>query len=164
MPTFNNRRRLEFTPAQMFDLVADVERYPEFVPLCESLKVTSRETRGDAEIVVAKMGVGYKAIRESFATRITLQREKYEILVEYLDGPFSHLENRWRFLPVDDGCEVDFYLDYEFRSRMLALVMGAVFDKAFAKFSTAFEARAGKIYRPRRGNLGSPGTPAWIKP
>ncbi|KUO55226.1 MAG: cyclase [Alphaproteobacteria bacterium BRH_c36] len=163
MPTFKNRRRLEFTPVQMFDLVADVERYPEFVPLCESLKVNSRENRGDAEILVATMGVGYKAIRESFTTRITMQRKKNEILVEYLDGPFSHLENRWRFLPSDEGCEVDFYLDYQFRSRMLALVMGAVFDKAFAKFSSAFEARAGKIYRPRRDALGSPGAPVWLK-
>ena len=76
MPTFKNRRRLEFTPTQMFDLVADVERYPEFVPLCESLKVTSRETRGDTEILVATMGVGYKAIREAFTTRVTLRPEQ----------------------------------------------------------------------------------------
>ena len=77
--------------------------------------------------------------------------QKQQILVEYLDGPFRHLENRWRFLPSGSGCEVDFYITYEFRSRMLALLMGAVFDKAFRKFATAFEARARQLYRPPLG-------------
>jgi len=160
MPTFKNRRRLAFTPEQMFDLVADVERYPEFVPLCESLTVTKREALGDKEILIATMGVGYKAIREKFTTRVTIEPNHNRILVEYLDGPFSHLENRWRFLPSHKGCEVDFYLDYEFRSRMLAMLMGAVFDKAFRKFSSAFEARAHRIYRQPPGTLRTAGSTA----
>lgn len=161
MPTFTNRRRLRFSATQMFDLVADVERYPEFVPLCESLTVTSREVTGNREILVAKMAVGYKAIRENFTTRVTLHRDRNEILVEYLDGPFRHLENRWRFIPMPQGSEIDFYLDYEFRSRMLAMLMGAVFDKAFSKFSAAFEARAHRIYKaPPPGPLTTADTPA----
>lgn len=160
MPTFSTRRHVDFTPTQMFDLVADIERYPEFVPLCESLSLNSREVQADREILVATMSVGYKAIRETFTTRVTLLPERRQILVEYLDGPFSHLENRWRFLPSGAGCEVDFYLDYQFRSRMLAMVMGAVFDKAFRKFASAFEARAEKIYRKPGGRLRTAGSTA----
>ena len=148
MPTFTNRRHVNFSPAQMFDLVADIECYPEFVPLCESLTVTSCTHGSDREVLIATMEIGYKSIRETFKTRVTLIPEKQQILVEYLDGPFRHLENRWRFLPSASGCEVDFYITYEFRSRMLALLMGAVFDKAFRKFATAFEARARQLYRP----------------
>lgn len=153
MPTYSNRRRVPFLPAQMFDLVADVERYPEFVPLCEDLKLKSRETRGHVEVLEATMAVGYKAIRERFTTRVTLERNAPtpSILVEYLDGPFSHLENRWRFLQAGDGCTVDFYLAYEFRSRMLAMLMGAMFDRAFRKFAAAFEERAGKVYGVPQG-------------
>lgn len=146
MPTFSNRRHVDFSPQQMFDLVADVDSYPEFVPLCEGLTVKTRTPSNAGEILIASMDVGYKAIREHFTTRVTLQPEKHQILVEYLDGPFSHLENRWRFLPSGAGCGVDFYIDYEFRSRMLAVLMGAVFDKAFRKFANAFETRAGQIY------------------
>lgn len=150
MPSFSNRRKVGFSPRQMFDLVADVERYPEFVPMCESLTVRSRKPLADGELLVATMAVGYKAIKESFTTQVRLNPQKQQIVVQYLDGPFKHLENRWRFLPAQDGCVVDFYLDYEFRSRMLALVMGAVFDKAFRKFSAAFEERAKQVYGSRR--------------
>jgi len=146
MPSFSTRRKVTFSPQQMFDLVADVERYPEFVPLCEDLKVTSRKQDGDRTILVATMAVGYKSIRERFTTRVTLDEAHHKVLVEYLDGPFSHLENRWTFLPAPNGCTVDFFLSYEFRSRMLAMLMGAVFDRAFRKFADAFEARAAKIY------------------
>ena len=148
MPTFTNRRHVGFTPQQMFDLVADVEQYPKFVPLCETLSIKSRVATGAREVMTATMGVGYKSIRESFTTRVTLERSATppRILVEYLDGPFRHLENRWRFLPSDTGCEIDFYLNYEFRSRMLAMLMGAMFDRAFRKFATAFEQRAREVY------------------
>lgn len=149
MPKFSNRRKVDFTPNQMFDLVADVERYPEFVPMCETLTVRSRQELVQGELLVATMGVGYKAIRESFTTQVKLMPEQQQIIVAYLDGPFRRLENRWRFLPAhagQPGCVVDFYLDYEFRSRMLAVLMGAVFDKAFRKFSAAFEDRAKQVY------------------
>lgn len=132
----------------MFDLVADVERYPEFVPMCERLSVRKRS--GDAEgveIIIADMTVAYKIIRENFSTRVTLDRPKLSILVEYLDGPFSHLENRWRFRPeTESASEVDFFIAYEFRSKMLEMVMGGLFDSAFRRFSEAFERRADKVY------------------
>lgn len=133
----------------MFDLVADVERYPEFVPMCESLKVRKRSGEPEGvEIIIADMTVAYKVIRETFSSRVTLDRAKLSILVEYLDGPFSHLENRWRFRPESERLsEVDFFIAYEFRSKMLGMVMGALFDSAFRRFAEAFERRADQIYR-----------------
>lgn len=137
-------------PDQMFDLVADVERYPDFVPLCEGLRVRSREEGPDgATVLVAAMQVGYRAIRETFTTRVTLDRPRLTITAEYVDGPFRHLLNTWRFHPAGTGCEVEFDIDYEFRSRALSLLMGAVFDKAFRKFTDAFEARADLVYARR---------------
>lgn len=150
MPTFQTTRRVPYTPRQMFDLVADVERYPQFLPLCEALTLRSREEKPDRTILIATMVAGYKAIHEQFTTRVTLLPGDNRVLVEYLDGPFSHLENRWSFRPAPGGCDVEFYIDYEFRSRMLGLLVGALFDKAFRKFAEAFEARARAIYGPAR--------------
>jgi coenzyme Q-binding protein COQ10 len=151
MPTFQTRRRVPFTPRQMFDLVADVEKYPQFLPLCDSLVVRSREDKGEAIVLVASMGVGYMAIRESFTSRVTLYPQAPEVLVEYLDGPFRRLENRWGFAAVPGGCDVEFFIDYEFRSVMLGMLMGAMFDRAFRRFAEAFEQRAGAVYgRPER--------------
>jgi coenzyme Q-binding protein COQ10 len=133
----------------MFDLVADVERYPEFVPLCQSLRVKRRATDpSGVEVMIADMAVGYRAIRESFTSRVTLDRAKMKILVEYVDGPFSHLENVWTFKdePEAGASRVEFFIDYEFRSRMLGALMGSMFDVAFRKFADAFEARANKVY------------------
>lgn len=146
MPSFSTRHRIPFTPDQMFDLVADVESYPQFVPLCERLAITKREGTPERTVLTARMDVGYKAIRESLTTRVVLEPGKKRILVEYLDGPFRHLENRWSFQEAPGGCEVDFYITYEFRSFMLAMLMGALFDSAFRKFTRAFEERARKIY------------------
>lgn len=146
MPSFSTVRRVPFTPHQMFEVVADVEKYPEFLPLCESLTVNSRQTDGAITRIEARMGVGYKAIRETFTSRVSLDSTAPSILVEYLDGPFRRLENRWRFLPATSGSDIDFYVDYEFRSPVLGLLMGAVFDKAFRQFASAFEDRARKIY------------------
>jgi coenzyme Q-binding protein COQ10 len=146
MPSFTTRRRVPYTPQQMFDLVADVEQYPLFLPLCEALTVRSRERRGTSTVLVATMVAGYKAIREAFTTRVTLIPSGPVVLVEYLDGPFRRLENRWRFHPVAGGCEVDFFIDYEFRSALLGVLVGALFDRAFRKFSEAFESRASVVY------------------
>lgn len=148
MPRFISKRRVRHTAPQMFDLVADVERYPEFVPLCQSLKIRQRTPKPDGtEIVVADMTVSFKLVKESFTSKVTLDRPNLKILVEYLKGPFSNLENRWTFEPKSEtDCEVGFYLAYEFKSRMLALLMGSMFDAAFARFSSAFEKRADAIY------------------
>jgi len=133
----------------MFNLVADVERYPEFVPLCSALKVRSRDVAASgAKIIVADMTVAYKLIRETFRSKVTLEESKLQILVEYLDGPFSQMENRWTFHAIDDGaCEVEFDIAYEFKSRVLGLLMGAMFDAAFRRFAAAFERRADEIYK-----------------
>ena len=133
----------------MFDLVADVERYPEFVPLCQSLHVRRRVTdAAGVEVLTADMKVGYHAIRETFTTRVTLDRANLKILVEYVDGPFSWLENVWTFTAEEEAktSRVEFFIDYEFRSRMLGALMGAMFDAAFRRFADAFERRADKVY------------------
>ncbi len=152
MPRFSSKRRVPHSAEQMFDLVADVGHYPEFVPLCHSLSVRQRTKRPDGtEIVIADMTVSFKLVRESFTSQVTLDRPNLKILVEYLHGPFSSLENRWSFEPkAEQACEVSFYIAYEFRSRMLGLLMGSMFDAAFARFSAAFEKRADQVYgRPR---------------
>ena len=148
MPRFANKRRVRHSASQMFDLVADVERYPEFVPLCQSLTVRQRTPRPDGtEIVIADMTVSFKLVRETFTSRVTLDRAGLKIMVEYLKGPFSTLENRWTFQPAgNNGCDVGFFIAYEFKSRMLGLLMGSMFDAAFARFSAAFEKRADAVY------------------
>jgi coenzyme Q-binding protein COQ10 len=148
MPQFRTTRRVRHSASDMFDLVADVEKYPEFVPLCQSLRVRKRTEGGEGiETVVAEMTVAYKMIRETFATRVTLDRPNLQILVEYLSGPFSRMENRWDFHPVSEqACEVEFFISYEFKSRMLGMLMGAMFETAFRRFSEAFERRADAVY------------------
>jgi coenzyme Q-binding protein COQ10 len=131
----------------MFDLVADVEHYPEFVPLCQSLRVRERVKEGGKDVIVADMTVAYKLVRETFTSRVTLDRPNLEILVEYLEGPFRRLNNRWNFRAVTDrDCDVEFFIVYEFRSRTLGMLMGTVFDAAFRRFAAAFERRADHVY------------------
>jgi len=131
----------------MCALVADVARYPEFLPLCESLKVLSRTpAAGGTEIIVARMTVGYGPLHESFTSRVVVDKALNQIDVTYLDGPFRQLHNRWLFKPAPQGCDIDFDIAYEFRSLTLQVLLGAMFDRAFRKFADAFEARARKIY------------------
>ena len=150
MPAFRTNRRVAYTPTQMFDLVADIEQYPRFLPLCEALTLKSREVKGAQTVLIASMVAGYGAIHETFTTRVTLLPAEHKVLVEYLDGPFRRLENRWLFKPVANhssgGCDVDFFIDYEFRSAMLGILVGALFDKAFRRFAEAFETRARSVY------------------
>jgi coenzyme Q-binding protein COQ10 len=153
MPSFSNKRRVLHSAAEMFDLVADVERYPEFVPLCQSLKVRQRTPKADGtEIVVADMTVSFNLVKEGFTSEVTLDRPNLKITVRYLRGPFSNMENRWTFEPKgDNACYVGFFIAYEFKSRMLAILMGSMFDAAFARFSAAFEKRADVVYGKRLG-------------
>ena len=148
MPQYATKRRVRHAAADMFDLVADVERYPEFVPLCRDLRVRRRLSEPEGvEVLVADMTVAYKVIKETFASRVTLDRPNLHILVEYLEGPFSRLENHWAFHPTGErACEVEFFISYEFRSRMLAALMGSMFDLAFRRFAAAFERRADVVY------------------
>jgi coenzyme Q-binding protein COQ10 len=152
MPQFSSTRRVKHAAAEMFDLVADVERYPEFVPLCKALRVRQRiEGPEGVRILTADMTVAYKLVRESFTSRVTLDRPNLQILVEYLQGPFSHLENRWTFHPTGErSCDVQFFISYEFKSRMLGMLMGSMFDLAFRRFAVAFERRADVIYGSKR--------------
>ena len=135
----------------MFDLVADVERYPEFVPFCQTLKIRKRTPGPDGtEIVVSDMTVSFKLVKETFTSEVTLDRPNLKISVRYLRGPFSNMETRWTFESKgDNACDVGFFTAYEFRSRMLAMLMGAMFDAAFSRFSAAFEKRADAIYGKR---------------
>jgi coenzyme Q-binding protein COQ10 len=163
MPQFSTRRRVRHSADDMFDLVADIERYPEFVPLCRAMQVTRRTQLQDREIVIAEMQVAYKLIQEKFTSRVTLIRGARTILVEYLDGPFRRMENRWTFRLVGGGgaaggapaasppaCEVEFFISYEFRSRTLGFLMGAMFDTAFRRFASAFESRADAVFGSAR--------------
>lgn len=150
MPKFETRRRVSYTARQMYDLVADVERYPQFLPLCEALKVRSRVARdGGGEDLVAAMEVGYGSIRERFTSRVTLDPVGSRILSSYVDGPFQRMDNRWHFIDVPGtpgSCDVVFFIDYEFKSMILKMLMGSMFDLAFRRFTDAFEKRAKVIY------------------
>jgi coenzyme Q-binding protein COQ10 len=151
MPSFHTTRRVAHKAADMFALVADVERYPEFVPLCKGLRVLRREHHGVHETLTARMTVAYKLFRESFTSRVALRPDEHSILVDYLDGPFRRLHNRWTFAAAGEAaCQVGFFLDYEFKSHAFQLMMGAVFDHAFRKFADAFEARADAVYGKRQ--------------
>jgi coenzyme Q-binding protein COQ10 len=147
MPKFAVTRRVAHAAQEMFDLVADVERYPEFVPLWEKLTVRSRRQENGKTVLIADTAIGYRSIRESFTTRVTLDPAGMAIDFGYLTGPFRRLSGLWQFEPQGPGeCLVHFSLDYEFRSRLLAMLMGALFDQAFRRFAAAFEARADEIY------------------
>jgi len=153
MPQFSTSRAVKHSAGDMFDLVADVERYPEFVPLCRCLKIRNRISEPEGvEVLIADMTIAYKFIRETFTSRVTLDRPNLHILVEYLEGPFRRMENRWVFHPTSaKTCRVEFFIAYEFRSRSFALLMGTMFDAAFRRFAAAFERRADQIYKGRKG-------------
>jgi coenzyme Q-binding protein COQ10 len=139
----------------MFDLVADVESYPQFLPMCEALSIKSRRERDGKILLLADMTVGYKLIRETFTSQVLLDRNALIIETKYIDGPFKFLNNEWRFERAgEDSCNVHFHIEYEFKSKMLGMVMGSMFDLAFRKFNQAFEERAAKIFgAPKESRL-----------
>ena len=143
MPTHAEKRELPYRPEQLFDLVADIERYPEFLPWCVGARVRSRE----AELVVADLVIGFKMVRERFTSRVRLDRPNLRIDVAYTDGPFRYLSNHWVFEPLPSGrCRIDFYVDFEFRSAMLQRLIGVLFNEAVRRMVQAFETRARKLY------------------
>ncbi len=144
MPNHAEKRVLVHSPQQMFDLVADVERYPEFLPWCLGTRITKR----DKKRLDADMLIGFRMFRERFGSHVELDPEQHRIDVRYTHGPFRYLINHWHFLPHAEGCEVDFSVDFEFRSRLLQKVIGVVFTEAVHRMVRAFEARAGEIYGP----------------
>ena len=149
MERFQTRRRVPYSARQMYDLVADVDRYPEFLPLCEGMRVRSRSWDQGHEVLTADMTMGYKAIRETISSKVTLYPDEPRVQVHYLGGPFSRMENRWRFVPrAEGGCDVEFYIAYQLRSPLLKFLVSQLFDKAFKRFAAAFETRARQVYGP----------------
>ena len=143
MPTHAEKRELPYRPEQLFDLVADIERYPEFLPWCVAARIRSREEN----LVVADLVIGFKMVRERFTSRVKLDRPNLRIDVAYTEGPFRYLNNHWLFevLP-NGGCRIDFYVDFEFRSAMLQRIIGVLFNEAVRRMVHAFENRARKLY------------------
>jgi len=154
MPTHAERRRLPYRQDQLFNLVADVERYPEFLPWCLAARIRER----GPNLVIADLLIGYKMVRERFTSRVVLSPPGH-IDVSYTEGPFRYLNNHWLFEPQPDGsCVLDFYVDFEFRSRMLQKIIELLFNEAVKRMVAAFEARAQKLYGER------PQTDAAMKP
>src|SRR6266446_8869643 len=147
MPTHAEKRVLPYTAEQLFDLVADVERYPEFLPWCVGARI--RERRDD--LVVADLLIGFRMFRERFTSRVTLDRPR-RVDVAYSDGPFRYLANHWIFEPVEGGCRIDFFVDFEFRSAILQKLIGVLFNEAVRRMVAAFEARAKALYGPLVSN------------
>jgi coenzyme Q-binding protein COQ10 len=156
MPQHSEQRLFPYPPAAVFDMVADVERYPEFLPWCVGARVLKRE----AEAFTAEVMVGFKMVRERYVSRVVLSRPG-RIDVQYISGPFQKLENRWTFTAVPEGCRVDFHLNFEFRSRMLQRLIGVLFNEAVRRMVAAFEARARHLYgRPASSGTVPDGTAA----
>lgn len=133
----------------MFDLVADVKRYPSFLPWCVALRITDSRANGAIDLITADMVVAYKVFRERFKSKVSLERQAHSIDVEYIDGPFKNLRNSWRFHDLEEsGSTVEFEIDFEFRNPILQTTARAVFDKAFLRMSEAFVERANTLYSP----------------
>ncbi|MGC8475180.1 MAG: type II toxin-antitoxin system RatA family toxin [Acetobacteraceae bacterium] len=142
MPAHAERQVLPYSPEQLFDLVADVARYPEFLPWCVGARIRSRTQ----ELIVADLTIGFGPFRESFTSRVTLDRPN-AVNVTYENGPFRYLRNHWGFTPAPGGTEVDFFVDFEFRSRILQAAIGPVFTEAVRRMVAAFRRRAAALYR-----------------
>ena len=146
MPTHAETRHLPYTPQQLYDLVADIERYPEFLPWCVAARIRSRE----GNLVFADLMIGFKRFREKFTSKVTLNDGRID--VAYSEGPFKHMTNHWIFIPAEDGgTMIDFYVDFEFRSKVLQTLIGALFNEAVGVMVSAFEKRAQKLYGTGRG-------------
>ena len=146
MPTHSETRFLPYTPEQMYALVGDVSKYPEFLPWCAAARIRARRPDGAKEVMDADLVISFKVFRERFGSRVTLDPEHKRIDTEYLDGPFRYLRNFWQFSAAEGGCEVSFHVDFEFRSAMLQAVIGVVFNEAMQRIVRAFEQRAAALY------------------
>lgn len=146
MPTHSETRVLPYSAAQMYDLVADVEGYPQFLPWTAAARIRSVDDRGDHAIMLADLVISFKVFRERFGSRVTLWPERKQIDTEYIDGPFRYMESRWEFADVEGGCEVRFFVDFEFRNRLLQGAAGMFFNEAMQRVVRAFERRANALY------------------
>ncbi len=151
MPTHAEKRVMPHSADQMYALIADIESYPEFLPWCSGCRIRGRQQDGDIEIVDAGLIISFKVFRERFGSRVTLNPNDKKIEVAYLDGPFKYLNNYWAFREIDDAnCEVDFFVDFEFKSRTLQAIIGVVFNEAMRMIVRAFEKRAKQLYGDNR--------------
>ncbi|MEP2530527.1 type II toxin-antitoxin system RatA family toxin [Shimia sp.] len=146
MPTHSETRKLPYTAQQMYDLVADVETYPKFLPWCAAARIRSREDQDGAELMLADLVISFKVFRERFGSRVVLHPKIKHIDTEYLDGPFKYMKSTWDFKDVDGGCEVAFFVDFEFRNLILQKAIGLVFNEAMHRIVAAFENRARALY------------------
>lgn len=141
---------MPYSADEMYALVADVEQYCDFLPWCAGSRIRSRKQTDAGEVIEADLVISFKVFRESFVSRVTLKPEQHRIDVEYLEGPFKYLNNHWHFIPVSEKeCEVDFFVDFEFRSRTLQAIIGVVFNEAMRRIVRAFEHRAEQLYGKR---------------
>ncbi|OSP55252.1 type II toxin-antitoxin system RatA family toxin [Pseudoruegeria sp. SK021] len=147
MPTHSEKRTLPYSAAQMYGLVADVASYPKFLPWCAAARIRGRTPIDNGEVLEADLVISFKVFRERFGSRVTLWPQTHQIDTEYLDGPFRYMKSTWAFVDREDGgCEVDFFVDFEFRNRILQGVIGVVFNEAMQRVVRAFEARAEALY------------------
>ena len=146
MPVHSETRVLPYTADQMYALVADVAQYPEFLPWTAAARIRSRDDQGDHEVMLADLVISFKVFRESFASRVTLWPAQRRIDTQYIEGPFKHMQSRWDFADVPGGCEVKFYVDFEFRNRLLQGAAGFFFNEAMQRVVRAFERRAATLY------------------
>ncbi|MBW4982245.1 type II toxin-antitoxin system RatA family toxin [Mameliella sp. CS4] len=146
MPTHSETRKLPYTAQQMYDLVGDVASYPKFLPWTAAARIRSRQEMGDHEVMLADLVISFKVFREKFGSRVTLWPEDMRIDTEYLDGPFHHMISKWGFTDVEGGCEVSFFVDFEFRNRILQGAAGMFFYDAMQRIVRAFERRAAELY------------------
>ena len=149
MPTHAEKREMPYTARQLYDLVADIRSYPEFLPWCSACRIRSRRETEAGEVIDADLVISFKVFREQFGSRVTLRPDDLRIDVQYLDGPFRYLDNHWQFEDLGNGrCLVDFHVDFEFKSRTLQAIIGVVFNEAMRRIVGAFERRAADLYGP----------------
>lgn len=151
LPAHKERRLVAHPPQKLYELVSDIESYPQFLPWVTGVRVRSRGNAGENQVIIADVLISYKMFRETFRSSVTLNPEYRTIDVEYVNGPFKHLDNHWRFEPTVEGTEVDFAVDFEFRSRMMEKMITGMFDKAVHKIVTAFFDRADELYADPEG-------------
>ncbi len=146
MPTHSETRRLPYTADQMYTLVADVGQYPKFLPWCSAARVRSVTPEGESEVMAADLVISFKVFRERFGSRVVLWPTEQKIDTEYLDGPFKYMKSNWAFSDADGGCDVSFFVDFEFKNAVLQGIIGLVFNEAMQRIVRAFEKRAAELY------------------
>lgn len=146
MPIHSETRKLPYSAQQMYDLVADVAKYPAFLPWCAAARIRSQTPEDAATVLEADLVISFKVFRERFGSRVTLWPDDKVIDTEYLDGPFKYMKSNWAFVDSDGGCEVSFFVDFEFRNVILQGIIGVVFNEAMHMIVRAFEKRATELY------------------